>query len=160
MKKKSAIKLKGFKIIAVVGAGIAIMLATAGCFWRGNSCWSYFYEQRYGISLPRNMEMLFNYSSLGWFGEGSSYTVFQLSENIANFDSIFEGVEFDIRYRNREEFIDGFRRFIGRRYENIPEEFRPDFEKEFYWGPQYATGLRIMYFPCKKWLIVSLTSHG
>ena len=154
---KKIIKKIGIGIMVIVGLGLF-----AGCVWgrRSPPCPSIAYEQRFGITLPENMEVLFHFSNVGWFGDGSRYTVFQLQEQLSekDFFVMFDGAlePSHGQLRNETEFIRSFNRHVlNSIYHQIPQKFLPDWEQVFFWGPDTLLLLWVVYFPYDMRLVVS-----
>jgi len=145
---------------------VMVVLGMLGCTWfRTAPSPAQLYEERFGITLPENMEVLFHLNTReGFRQDGKRYTVFQLHEPLsyAKFNAIFEGEGESHHTRTESSFLSSFNMHFHHEsmgiYDIIFEEYRPNFEQEFYWGPKNLyrnwSALWAFYFPYNMRLIL------
>ena len=136
---------KCLKKILILGVLAIMIFLLAGCFQESPQKQI---ENLLRIELPNDIELLFNHRPTGFVqgGRHPQYTLFALKENPEVFLQ-----ENDFKFANdiRQVPTTGFG--LPSNLNNIPEEFRLNWDEDFYWLGQHPTFL--MFFPNQLWLV-------
>ena len=157
-KSKRIARVCGIIVILI----LAIFLLSACSLFRKQKSFESVFFNNWGIVLPENMELEFSKSEPGPFGEGTRYAVLRPQTEPTEFIADF------LRERD-EEFENAVnKRISGAEYE-IPENFLPDWEAEYFWKhvgknlvPDtyghgvilYGNNLYMIYFPDSLMLVI------
>ncbi len=144
--------MKTKKIFCVFGICILIFLALGACITSGGLTYEEAFKRNWDIDLPENMTQQLNESDsdrFGGGGDGIRYAVYSAIEEPAAF------IE-DFNKERDEEFENTVTKTIDAAQFDVPENFLPDWEAEYYWKHtgkgtseirKYWHNLYIIYFP-------------
>jgi len=104
-------------------------------------------ERKWGLSLPSQLNLVYQKNDIGWFGEGQRYSLFVLDKVNDDFSASLGNASYAVK-KSAEDIILQM---------SIPPEYMPKWEEEFKCkliGQTTGTHMCILYFFQSKSLII------